>query len=407
MTEVHSAPLISQESDRGVDLESSDLGMQESSDQHMNNKMTQSATQRFSESVSDRLSDRQSDSLSERQSGTLRERRSAWPEGVCTATAHANIALIKYWGKKDASLRLPTADSVSMTVDGLYTTTRVRILPRGNEFSFSLDGMQIQGPAADRVHRYVQKLQNRFGVHGPIAVESANHVPTSAGLASSSSAFAALALAFAGAYNLQVDRRELSRMARLGSGSACRSIYGGFARWHAGYDDETSYAVPIDEHPNLDLRLVVVEVDTGPKPIGSTEAMDRVVKTSPYYDRWVEQTRRDNEEMLEAIADRDFSHIGRLAQQNALDMHALNLTARPGFTYIQAGTLKAMRIVRDLNAEGVECYFTLDAGANLKILTRSSMTSMVRTRFAEEMPQATVATFGFGRAAHFGGNENN
>lgn len=329
-----------------------------------------------------------------------------WQEGVCTATAHANIALVKYWGKKDAALRLPTADSVSMTVDALYTTTRVRILPRGGRFSFSLDGLQIQGPAADRVHRYVTALQHRFGLGGPVSVESANHVPTSAGLASSSSAFAALALAFAGAYNLDVDRRELSRMARLGSGSACRSVYGGFARWHAGHDDASSYAEPVDEHPGLDLRLVVVEVDTGPKPIGSTEAMDRVVRTSPYYPRWVEQTMHDNEEMLGAIADRDFTHIGRLAQQNALDMHALNLTARPGFTYLQAGTLKAMRIVRDLNEEGVECYFTLDAGANLKILCQSSTTALVRARFAQEMPQATVATLGFGPAAHLGGGED-
>jgi diphosphomevalonate decarboxylase len=328
-----------------------------------------------------------------------------WQEGVCTATAHANIALVKYWGKKDAALRLPTADSVSMTVDGLYTTTRVRILPRGGEFSFSLDGMEIKGGAADRVHRYVDRLQRRFGLSGPVAVESANHVPTSAGLASSSSAFAALALAFAGAYNLDVDRRELSRMARLGSGSACRSVFGGFARWFAGHDDSSSYAVPIDEHPDIDLRLVVVEVNTGPKPIGSTEAMERVVRTSPYYGRWVEQTMRDNEEMLSAIADADFSHIGRLAQQNALDMHALNLTARPGFTYFQAGTLKAMRIVRDLNAEGVECYFTIDAGANVKILTRTATTQLVRARFAQEMPQATVATFGFGPAAHLGGGE--
>ncbi len=92
-------------------------------------------------------------------------------EGVCTATAHANIALVKYWGKKDTGLRLPTADSVSMTVDALYTTTRVRILPRGGHFSFSLDGLQIQGPAADRVHRYVAALQHRFGLAGPVSVE--------------------------------------------------------------------------------------------------------------------------------------------------------------------------------------------------------------------------------------------
>lgn len=327
------------------------------------------------------------------------------PEGVCTATAHANIALVKYWGKKDRELRLPTADSISMTVDGLYTTTRLRILPRSGRFSFSLDGLRIDGKAADRVHRYIKRLQKRFGVSGPVTVESANHVPTSAGLASSSSAFAALALAFAGAYNLDVDRQELSRMARLGSGSACRSVYGGFARWYAGHDDQSSYAVPIDEHPSLDLKLVVVEVDTGPKPIGSTEAMERVVRTSPYYPRWVEQTMRDNEDMLQAIADRDFTRIGSLAQQNALDMHALNLTARPGFTYLQSGTLRAMRIVRDLNAEGIECYFTIDAGANLKILVRSQETGLVRERFAAEMPQATVATFGFGRAAHFGSEE--
>lgn len=336
----------------------------------------------------------------------LGQRQEADPPRSATATAHANIALVKYWGKKDPRLRLPYTPSISMTVDQLYTTTYFQVLPQGSKPVFLLGGEKAPDRAAERVFSYVRRLQRRFGLTGSFLIESVNHVPISAGLASSSSAFAALAGAFAGAYELDVDRRELSRMARLGSGSASRSVYGGFAQWLTGDDSESSYAIPIDEHPSMDLRLLAVQVDVSPKSVSSTEGMRRVVETSPYFPVWVEQTTKACDEMRTAIRNADFTAIGEIAQQNALDMHALNLTARPGFTYFQPDTLRGMRLVEELRSEGVECYFTMDAGSNLKVLVQSVNERTVLGRFREELPYAQVTASGFGPGLSIGSSRD-
>lgn len=315
---------------------------------------------------------------------------------AATATAHANIALIKYWGKKDTLLRIPFTPSISMTVDQLYTTTRFEVLPDSQPCSFVLGGEEQYGQAAQRACDYVRLLQQRYSVHGSFRIETVNHVPISAGLASSSSAFAALAGAFAGAYGLDVSKAELSRMARLGSGSACRSIYGGFSQWIPGTDSQSSYAVAIDEQPQIDLHLIAVQVDVSPKAISSTQGMARVVATSPYFPVWVQQTEKACTQMHRAIARNDFTAIGSIAQQNALDMHALNLTARPGFTYFQPGTIRAMRIIDDLRASGTECYYTMDAGSNLKVLVQSANVPAVMQRLSDQLPDAILTPTGFG-----------
>jgi diphosphomevalonate decarboxylase len=265
---------------------------------------------------------------------------------------------------------------------------------------------------------YVAAMQQRHGVSGPFRIESVNHVPISAGLASSSSAFAALAAAFVGAYGLgsrelceatkspvktsgPVDRTELSRMARLGSGSASRSVFGGFAKWERGTDDATSVGVSLDEKPQLDLCLTAIEIDTAQKSVSSTAGMRRVVETSPYYPVWVEDTERACSQMEDAIAAADFTGIGTLAQQNALDMHALNMTAHPGFTYFQPETLTAIATVEALNNDGVECYFTIDAGPNIKVLSRSENVEEISRRFRALMPAVTIASTSFGPGVEY------
>lgn len=315
--------------------------------------------------------------------------------------AHANIALIKYWGKKDAALRLPFTSSVSMTLDDFYAETSVSLLGPSRESEFFLDGSRVPDQRASRVLKYIAAMQEHFGVTGGVRVESHNHVPMSAGLASSSSAFAALAAAFAAAYELDVNRTELSRMARLGSGSACRSIFGGFVKWQRGTSDETSIAVPIDEHPSMDLCLTAIEIDTTAKSMSSTEGMKRVVETSPYYPVWVSRTEADCTAMEAAIAAGDFTRLGKLAQQSALDMHALNLTAHPGFTYFQPSTITAMRTVEELNSAGVECYFTMDAGPNIKVLSRSENVEEIKNRFRAVLPAVTIASTSFGPGVEY------
>lgn len=337
------------------------------------------------------------------------------------AKAHANIALIKYWGKKDEALRLPFTDSLSLTLGDFYTTTQVVVRESDRDGGagavggvgdreavrestpvqhFVLNGQEVQGKAAERAGKYIARLQQRFGVRGAVDVITRNRVPTSAGLASSSSAFAALAGAFAAAYQLDVDNTELSRMARLGSGSASRSVYGGFARWIAGSDDATSIAVPVDEHPSLDIRMIAVQIDVSPKAVSSTRGMRAVVETSPYFPVWVAHNNNACEQLQQAIARQDFTTVGELAQQNALDMHALNLTARPGFTYFEPQTLQVLQEVDQLRQEGVECYYTMDAGPNVKVLVQSGNEQTVLDRLRAVLPHATMMSTGAGPGIH-------
>ena len=309
-----------------------------------------------------------------------------------TARAPTNIALIKYWGKKDAKLRLPLMSSLSMTLDAFYSETK---LTDASEMSFSLNGVKQEGPAASRVFNYLKLMQERFGVSGSLAVESTNHVPTAAGLASSSSAFAALAAAFADHYQLDVDRQELSRMARMGSGSASRSIYGGFAVWQKGSSDADSFAYPLVESPKMDLKLLAVELNDQPKKISSTKGME-ASKTSPFYQTWLDRNDQELADMEDAIKTGDFTKLGSLAELNASEMHSLTLTAQPGFTYFEPDTIKAIKLVGNLREKGVECYYTIDAGPNVKILCQSQNCKKIINNFETAFERVKIIEAGFG-----------
>ncbi|MEE8758953.1 MAG: hypothetical protein SOH65_09380, partial [Bifidobacterium sp.] len=234
--------------------------------------------------------------------------------GSATATANANIALIKYWGKADERLVIPTTSSLSITLDGMATTTTVDFAPSRSGFgdgrrtgeggsgsmnplrlrnpadSLIIDGIPRDGKARERVSHLLDIVRAMAGMDSPAQVTSHNTVPFGAGLASSASAFAALAAAASWAAGLDLSDRELSRLARRGSGSACRSIFGGLAIWHAGDSDETSYAEPVD--CTLDLAIIVVAVSTREKPMSSRDAMRLTMRTSPLYRAWVDSSAR-------------------------------------------------------------------------------------------------------------------
>jgi diphosphomevalonate decarboxylase len=195
---------------------------------------------------------------------------------------------------------------------------------------------------------------------------SENTVPTGAGLASSASGFAALATAASAAYGLDLSARDLSRLARRGSGSATRSIPGGVAVWHAG-DDKGSFAEPIPAPP---MAMVVVTIDAGPKPIGSREAMRRTIATSPFYPAWVTSTTETVGDMLDACAAGDFTRIGEITESNALRMHATIEGAFPPIRYLNARSVAVFDAVAELRSAGVEAYATADAGPNVVVLTK-------------------------------------
>lgn len=311
------------------------------------------------------------------------------------AQAHANIALIKYWGKKDKDLALPMNSSLSLTLDAFYTQTEVEFSNAFNQDRFFLDGVEDK-KALVRVSKFLDIFRGLKGTGKKALVRSKNFVPTAAGLASSASGFAALAGAANQALNLGLGKRELSRIARRGSGSATRSIYGGFVEWEKGYNDETSFARKID-NADWDIGMVAVIVNSKKKKISSREGMQRTVLTSPFYKEWVESSGKDLEEIKEAITNRGFKSIGRITESNALKMHATMFSASPAIIYFEPGTIKAMEIVKELREkEGISCYFTMDAGPNVKILCRLSDGEKIKKRLMEEFEKDSIVISGVG-----------
>jgi len=288
-----------------------------------------------------------------------------------TAKAHTNIALIKYWGKRNEEIILPTNSSLSVTLDAFYTETTVHFKEELERDTFILNDQEISGVPYDQVTNYLELFRTYADRKGLFAeVHSLNKVPTAAGFASSASGFAALAGATAKALQLKLDDTALSRFTRQGSGSACRSIYGGFVQWEMGTlaDGSDSYAIPIAPQDHWDIRVAAVVLTAKEKDVSSRVGMKRTVDTSAFYDGWLETLPRDLEEIKEGIGRRDFEKVGAIAEANCLKMHATTLGAVPPFTYWQDTTMSVMETVQQLRKEGIPAYFTIDAGPNVKVL---------------------------------------
>ncbi|MBD1222918.1 diphosphomevalonate decarboxylase [Virgibacillus halodenitrificans] len=287
-----------------------------------------------------------------------------------TAKAHTNIALIKYWGKRNEEIILPTNNSLSLTLDGFYTETTVALHEDYTEDHFILDGQPVVGEQYKRVTTFLDLIRKLAGKNIYADVRSINNVPTAAGFASSASGFAALAAAGTKAMGIHLSEQELSRLTRQGSGSACRSIYGGFAEWRMGKENDgsDSYAVPIAPVEHWDLRVAAVILSSTMKKVSSREGMKRTVESSPFFDGWVNSIPKDLEEIKEGIKARNMEKVGSIAEANCLRMHATTLGANPPFTYWHDTTLTVMQTVKQLREQGVPAYFTIDAGPNVKVL---------------------------------------
>jgi diphosphomevalonate decarboxylase len=322
-----------------------------------------------------------------------------------TAVAQPNIALIKYWGKRDERLVLPWSDSLSMTLDVFPTTTRVRLHPEARHDAITLDGAPMAGEALRRVIAFLELVRDAAGCSARAVVDTENTVPTGAGLASSASGFAALAVAAAAAYGLDLDATSLSRLARRGSGSAARSIFGGFAIWNAGRSTGTaaeadlkSYAEPVPTG-ELDPALVIVVVDAGPKAVSSRAAMRRTVDTSPLYAPWAISSGLDLVDMREALRRGDLDAVGEIAERNALGMHATMLAARPAVRYMSPATLGVLDSVLRLRRDGVSAYATMDAGPNVKVLCHRADADHVAATVCRAAPGSPVHIAGPGQGA--------
>jgi len=300
-----------------------------------------------------------------------------------TAVAHANIALIKYWGKRSAEKNLPAVGSVSLTLDALKTKTSVRFLPDGEKDQLILDGRVAGVEQARKVSQFTDLMagSNR----PPVFIESYNNFPTGAGLASSASGFAALAKALNKACSLDLDDQTLSAFARQGSGSAARSIFGGFAEMKLGSNNsgDGDYAHQLYDENYWDIRLLVAVVSQAPKKIGSTEGMNRTAQTSPFYNAWIESSPNDIRNIKSALAERDFQKLGELSEHSAMKMHGLAISAHPSILYWQAGTMESIRKVWGLRKRGIPAYITMDAGSQVKVITLPEHCSIIKEALTE------------------------
>ncbi|GGC93880.1 diphosphomevalonate decarboxylase [Enterococcus wangshanyuanii] len=300
------------------------------------------------------------------------------------ARAYTNIALIKYWGKKDEQLILPMNNSLSLTLDAFYTETCVEFDETLTEDQFFLDGTIQESKQTKKITAFLDLVRQRHQIELFAKVDSQNFVPTAAGLASSASGLAALAGACNQALHLNLTDTELSRLARRGSGSACRSIFGGFAEWQKGTSDQTSFAKAIDADGWEDeLAMLFVLVDDGVKDISSRDGMRRTVETSSFYSGWLDSIETDLTAAKQAIAEKDFVKLGEVTEANSLRMHGTTLGAVPPFTYWSPESLKVMQLVREIRKNRLPCYFTMDAGPNVKILVEKKHLATLKHSLAE------------------------
>ncbi len=292
-----------------------------------------------------------------------------------TAIANSNIALVKYWGKRDSNLILPHNSSISMTLDSLNTKTTVEFDNSFRKNEVIINGKNVKGQEFQRVSDHLNLLKLSSPDKMFAKVVSENNFPKAAGLASSASGFAALTHAGIKALNQSLSLKELSILARRGSGSASRSIYGGFVEWRKGTrsDGLDSHAMLIrDVNHWPEVSMIVTVISTDKKKISSRVGMSQTVCTSPFYRAWLETIETDLKKMREAIIEKNFNQLGMIAEKNALKMHATMHTTSPPNIYWKSGTLEVMQKVIELRNEGLECYFTMDAGPQVKILCLSS-----------------------------------
>lgn len=295
-----------------------------------------------------------------------------------TAIAHPNIALIKYWGNRDNPLRLPANGSMSMNLDGLFTRTTVSF-GNAKTDSLSINGFESRGKGLERVADILDLVREMAGIHARARVTSENNFPTGAGIASSAAAFAALALAASKAAGLSLSEPELSRLARRGSGSASRSIPGGFVEWQMGSGDMDSFAFSIAAPDHWDLCDCVAIVSAGHKKTGSTEG-HAIAGTSPLQSARLADTTRRLDLCRRAVLERDFNAMAEIMELDSDMMHAVMMTSSPALHYWQPASMTVMQSVRAWRAEGLPVAYTVDAGPNVHVLCPSGVQKEAEAR---------------------------
>lgn len=296
------------------------------------------------------------------------------------AYAPANLALVKYWGKRDPELNLPVTGSLSVSLGPLGATTEITVHPETDSCTLNGNLLPVDRPFARRLSAYLDLFRTPGLPH--FSVVTTNTVPVGAGLASSAAGFAALVVALDQLCGWGLPTRALSILARLGSGSACRSVVPGFVHWHEGRQpdgmDSFAEALP-DRWP--ELRLGVLTVSAAEKLVSSRAGMEACMATAAFYPAWPVKARADLDLVRAALAGHDFAALGQVSESNALAMHAVMLTAWPPLLYWQPETIAAIHRVQALRRAGLAVYLTMDAGPNLVLLFTATTEAAVRAAF--------------------------
>ena len=316
------------------------------------------------------------------------------------AAAHPNIALIKYWGKRDPVRNLPAVSSVSITLDTLVAETTLSFAPDGATDSLTINGV-TDARASARAAKCLAAYHAAAGVPArAITATSDVNFPVAAGLASSAAGFAALVVGADALHGGRLPTPQLAQLAGAASGSAARSLFGGFVHLAASGADgkgiEVSEVLPAHEWP---LSVVIAVTTHAAKDIGSTEGMERTRATSPYYDAWVDSQPSDIEDALAAICTQDFARLADVAEFNCLKMHAVMQSARPGLVYWNAATVDAIHAVRALRQRGIGVFFTIDAGPQLKAVCEPADADAVAAELAAIPGVIDVVRAGLGPGA--------
>ena len=285
-----------------------------------------------------------------------------------TAVAHANIALVKYWGKQRGKQNAPATPSISLALDSLETKTRIERI-KSKQDQFIINGKSSDKVSSDRLTAYLNIWRQKKLIDGSFRVKSQNNFPTKAGLASSSSGYAALAAGLNFFAHKQLNPAELSKLARIGSGSAARSIIGGLAALPNSPDPAARLILSPDKLP---WGMVIAVVGEAAKEIGSGQGMKSSQLTSPYYRNWIKTAESDYRNMLTAIKNLDFTRIGEIMEANTLAMQACMIATRPSLIYWTGPTIDILKAVKEWRKKGLEAYATTDAGPQVAILARQA-----------------------------------
>ncbi len=298
--------------------------------------------------------------------------RNEQPLDSQSAFAPVNIALVKYWGKRDIALYLPQNDSLSIGLKTLGTTTQIS-LSQADQHQISLNG-ESQHPDSIFAKRLTDFLEAFVPQGHFLKIDTVNSVATAAGLASSASGFAALVKALNKYYQWQLPLTDLSAFARIGSGSACRSLWDGFVHWNKGSQkngsDSIGKLIQVDKQRWENLRIGLIELSHSEKAISSTQGMKNTVDTCPLYQPWPDLAQADLQQMLQAIDTVSFTQLGEIAEANALAMHATMIATRPPVFYWLPSSVGTMHKVWEARKAGIEVYFTMDAGSNVKLISQ-------------------------------------